>query len=448
MRPAPVRPRSAAPPAARARLSGLEALALLLPFLAVLAALFALGLPLLILDEWDGFGAFLIEARRHGLSAGLLWAPHNEHRLILPRLLLYGYSHVGVSMVPVMVASQLVLGLAFLLLLPELRDAASAWSPRQRALLYFLSSALFFSFGQWENTFWGFQIAWSLELLGLILALRNLRRGRYPYFFAGVLLAALCSAHWLILLPVALYAEALGLWRGRTSGDRAVRLLHGVGRLLVLGLLAALYLRGARDTGQATELYALRRPVEAAMYITTFIGNPFFPRLPFPSGYLAPLFGGAFLLTLLGLLLRRKLSPTSPAFYLIAGMGLLAVLVCLGRLYLGIGQSLSSRYVTLTGFAWVVLLGRVVRAWGDRRPVRHAVLLTLSVAFAASLFNLRHKVREHQPQVLAARECLRAHLCGQTPPPSDTCLLPLYFSPPRLKVLARELQQLGLLRLD
>lgn len=241
------------------------------------------------------------------------------------------------------------------------------------------------------------------------------------------------------MIPITICVLGAQAWKSRVR-------LYDVLVLILLVVLLLLYMRGQSGVGvHHDKLYAFKHPLSAAIYIACFLGNPFFLRLSSITGYAAAGMGAGFLCLSAWLVVRKQVSPIGRTGRLVSAAILLAALVCMGRLEFGIGQSLSSRYVTCVSFAWVALIGTISNAYPAQRWTRWAVLLILALGFCSSLSNLRYKLYRHEPQVRVGQQCLNRFLTGKLETEKEECLLNMYYSVPRVKQLALELQRLGLL---
>jgi len=182
----------------------------------------ALGSSLPILDEWNGQGADLLKPWMEGtLRFAHLFNPHNEHRIVLSRILTLGLfwlngqwdSRFALVVNAVIFASLAIVVAAALRNMFGVRSSGLIFSSVA------LWSALPYGY---ENTLWGFQSAFYLLLCFSFLALWGM--GLHPagsrWWIVGVgatLLACLSLASG-FLAPVALVVlRALKLARKRSS---------------------------------------------------------------------------------------------------------------------------------------------------------------------------------------------------------------------------------------
>lgn len=177
----------------------------------------AFGSSVPVLDQWDGEAAALYSPYLKGtLSFGALFAPHNEHRILLTRLLALGHLELAgewntrLEMIfGALVLTAVVTWLAALLM--------PLVAPHRR-VLFACFVALVFAFPiDFENTLWGFQSQIYLALFFGVAALVAFASAR-PFsprwcggLFAGVLayfsyatgVAALVAAGILVSLQLA-----------------------------------------------------------------------------------------------------------------------------------------------------------------------------------------------------------------------------------------------------
>ena len=396
-----------------------EHICLGLPPVVVLVAIYALGVPVLFWDEWNGFGGILLQVYRRGLTWALLWGPHNEHRILLPRLLFLLDSRIDLNPMRLMFLSQALLGLFFLLLLPMLRQAARSLPARWHGVFYFLCAAFFFSFVQYENIFWGFQIAWNIEVLCIGLVITGLLERRPLRVALGFAVAYLSSAHFLVLVPLILLFEALRLWRtGSRPGTGSWRAWGGYLVLLcALSLLVAAYLRDLpKPTAHPSRLYALAHPFDAVRYVLTQLGGPFWKLLSMPRyDAAASLFGVLHVGGCLMLLRSRRFAQLGLEFWLILAMYGNTLLVMVGRLGMGAVQALSPRYTVLTLFGWLAWMAALLKCYPDSRGVRRLIFALLLISLVPSLWRLVNQVRGYTPKRRAGQVCLAEVLAAPDP---------------------------------
>lgn len=296
-------------------------------------------------DEWE-LANFFELADLDRLRLLDFWGFQNEHRIVLPRLILYGLiAATGWQRQLIMVVN---LGIAlgtFALTFAAVRRTVGA---RAAALLGVPLALLLFSFAQFENWLFAFQTNFILAGCGIGLALWGLlprpTRGEADRAFAvaiaGASVASLSTLAglltWVAFLPAV-------WWRGwqRLAIWCAVALAIGVP-----------YFRGfpGHAGGEAG-------PGDIARYALAYLGAP----LGYPSVALSTAYGllGLGLLALVTVIIwwRGWLDAWASAWLGLALLGLGSMVVTTaGRAALGADQALASRYQSFSTLLWVALL--------------------------------------------------------------------------------------------
>jgi hypothetical protein len=439
---------------------GAERLAMFLPWLlnAVLVAWLARSVPWW--DEWDVVDWWL-RARAGGVDPAALWAPHNEHRIVLPRLLFYLALESGAGLVPLMLLSQLLFGATLGLLAPLLRQASAGWPLPRRLVTLTAFAAFALSWVQWLNMLMALQLSWSVALFGIVLALSGMAdvTSRWaPWRLgAGVAIAYLSCAIWLVLVPLLLGWQGLRAWRGRHPAAAGRKELIGLaGMSAGLGVLLGFYLRGLRHaTGPVpgTELGAV------GTFLVRFYGGPFTARASEPWMSIGLATGIVFVVGSLALAVaawrraRRGRPLPVLAIAAVALAHVAAPLIVLGRSSGGDEAALAGRYTSVTLLGWVGLLAAAMVMGSGQGPGSGAgagslprraltvgvlTLLTLGVLLSGAM--LQHVARVRQPRLAAAEACLREVVADAALLASRRrCLEDLYPDSQRLVAIARRM---------
>jgi len=130
------------------------------------------------MDQWDAQAKCLYEAQAEGrLSLADFWAPHNEHRLVITKVLGYSLTYGNGQWDPLLemtVNAVLYAGLAALLAAWGWRQLVVA-EPRERTFVWAVSAiiiaTLFCLPMTWENTLQGFQSQFVLATLAAVGAI-------------------------------------------------------------------------------------------------------------------------------------------------------------------------------------------------------------------------------------------------------------------------------------
>jgi hypothetical protein len=332
------------------------------------------------MDDWQ-FIPLLEKASQGQLTFGDLWAPHDEHRLLVPRIVIIAsmFAFKGDYRMQCCISFLVVevVSLCFLWLLIRLNgERPGVW------VTWFLANIALFSPIQAHNWLWPMQFAYFLPytFLALCVCTLYLRIGRGWKFGLAALFAAAGNYSfvqgnliWFVTLPVILFAP--GILEERTRRAFAVS-------WLVLGLLAvALYFHGLNHNA-AAPAYAYGRegvpptfstleqlrahPAATLLQMGSFIvgmfGNAVGRGFPVLDNLMLVRRAGAAVLLLAFICLfaawRKGVvrGPALPWACLLFFSFLTAAFVCVGRVWRGEYQPLTMRYTTFGEFCVVALV--------------------------------------------------------------------------------------------
>ena len=339
------------------------------------------------MDDWQ-FIPLLEKTSQGQLKFGDLWAPHDEHRLLIPRIVIIGamFAFKGDYRMQCCISFLAVeiISLCFLWLLLRLNgERFGVW------VTWFLANLALFSPIQFQNWLWPMQFAYFLPytFLALCICVLYLRIGAGWKFG----LAAVCALAgnysfvqgnliWVATLPVILFAP--GILKEGTRRRFAVSWVF-------LGLLAVgLYFLGLqRNAAEPAYAYGHQgipptfstfeqlwaHPgqtlIQMGLFIVGMFGNAVGRGFPVLDNLMLVRRAGAavLLLAILGLCvawrkdaLRGRALPWAS---LLLFSFLTAAFVCIGRVWRGEFQPLTTRYTTFGTFcivALVLILGSVL----------------------------------------------------------------------------------------
>lgn len=354
-------------------------------------------------DMWHGYLDFYFRVRDGDGSAW--WAQHNEHRIVLARLLFWIDLAWFRGSVWFLIAMNYVLVLAACLTFRLcMRERAPAWAgSKPGTLVALLAYGALFSWVQRDNLTWGFQSQFFLAQLVPLLALYHLQRathdgpGTQRHFVLACLLGAASiatMANGIAALPM-LCVYAVLLRMGRT---RVVILL------VLSAVCAGAYLADYRQVdARTTPSAAWQQPLQFVQYVLMYLGSPFHHWFKLRSEAAVQCFG--LLLLLLGAakawqVLRhpRQHALEVALLAFLAYITATAAATGSGRLAMeGLQQATTSRYTTPAVMAWVALLVlylpwvlRQLAAW------RHHVvwpMLVLALGMLAAQWPATRSVR-------------------------------------------------------
>lgn len=293
-------------------------------------------------DDWDTFPPLFERYDAGTLTIAHFWERNNEHRVLFPKLTIFGLGLLtqGNTLVNLYVIEALLaatLGIFYVAFRRHFSGGLAVW-------LMVPVAFLVFSFRQWDNMLWDFQLTFvmtSTAMLAALLCLSRITDQRVTAMFAGGVVAA----------TIASYSSVQGLFVWPV----------GLAQLLVIPL--------ARRTRMLLAvLWGALGVVEWTVYFIGYVKPAHHPPLSLSWTYLTTIFGGPLALTdsprraiaagivvfvlaaaaLILVLVKRKWSEYS--FWLATMAASAATLgsITLGRSGFGSEQALSSRYVTLS----------------------------------------------------------------------------------------------------
>lgn len=384
-------------------------------------------------DEWE-WAHTIYAAHTDTLGWSLLWALHNEHRMLVPNLLVVALDALrGWSVVREQVVSLILLALTQLLIWVLIRRTVAT---ARIGVTFLVATILLLGLSQWENLSWGFQLAWFLCDLGLVVAVWALSR---PHRTVRDVAIAVLAA------TVASLSSSQGLvvW---ASGLVAVLLVPRRVIPTALGwILAAIFVglvvHPGSPQGAAVGHVGFAHVGLLARYAVVYLGAPLAASLGIEASMAAGLVWCTWIAALAvaawrgPLALRIRLAP----WLAIATYPLLCALVtATGRAAFGIAQADASRYTSLAALGWIaVVAATFVAIPRGSRSVLFAGLPAALVVVAASLTQSYSGYQQWHAlsvRLSAARTLLAA---------GDRRALPaLYPDPSKEAALLRELAEI------
>lgn len=315
-------------------------------------------------DEWDLVPIFQF-AQAGELRFDYLFSQHNEHRILVPRLLLAALAWLT--------HGDVRSGMAFTFVLACITSAALAVllrrtlpDARQWPIWWLLANLLIFSPVQHENWLMGMQMLPIMPVLCLALGLviAGSTAMIWLKWAACAFLCLLASFSltnglvcWLVMLPA--------LWM---AGERGRTWLLGLW-LALFAAVVAVYFHGYSTPPYHPSLWAaFSHPFAATYYFLTLIGSALSRGTGAPT---AAVLGAVLLLGGLGLALyllkqrtdRALLARVMPwlllCLYAIASSAMTAA----GRFGFGVSQAQDSRYTTVSLYLVLGLLVLAPIAW-------------------------------------------------------------------------------------
>jgi hypothetical protein len=216
------------------------------------------------LDQWSDVG-LLDHWYKGTLTLSTLWASHGDHRILFPNLFVLAlaqFTHFNVVIEEYLGGAMLVTATGLFISIHR-RHAPST------PLIYYTPlTLLLFSFVQYQNTLWGFQMAWYLVTLALALTLFLLDRPVLTgWVFAGAIAATVVGSfsllQGLLIWPVGL----LVLYFHRRSRRS---LFIWIACALIT---ATVYFHHLNSSEYSNQTYVFTHPVEAIKFFLFLIGS-------------------------------------------------------------------------------------------------------------------------------------------------------------------------------
>lgn len=285
------------------------------------------------------------------------WALHSNHRIPFPKIIMTILAFISHWNINYEICFSIFLSLITFGILYKISETtAKGVSERLFHLTNILTCLLVFSLVQEENWLWGFQLAWFLINLCVILAVYWLNKksqisAKTRIFLAGIFcfVASLSSAHgllsWLAVIPSLFALEG-------TVKDKIQRLL---GWVSIWVALLAIYTINYHPKNGNYKIDSLQeQPFLLFDYFFSLLGAPIV-RFPMVSGVIGLVIFSGFLGIGVYVIKVLKISQLKfvPAITELTpwlSIGLFSLLcslaITIGRVRYGVEQALESRYTT------------------------------------------------------------------------------------------------------
>jgi hypothetical protein len=342
------------------------------------------GVNVIVNDEWSMVPLYA-KMIQGSLRLTDLFAQHNEHRILFPRLVMLTLERVfSFNVISEMYLSWALLTATVALVFYMYVRSNSGWD--LRTIAYFLPiSLLMFSFRQEGSILWGFECQIYLALLCVIGAIFLLdtatRSGR---FLAVAILAGVVASYSFLL---GLIVWPVGILQIVLSIDRMV---SRVSKLLVWFssgvVVSGVYLIGFRIPNSAAMSH---NPLRTAEYFLAYIGAPFTFQLAYFSASIAVVLAIIAALVFFQALKTHVLRKNGVWISLVFFTILSAAVTAVGRSGLGVAEALSSGYTPISVLGVVGLYrfalsaSKRYKGMGGRFPV-HALLTLMLLALVVS----------------------------------------------------------------
>jgi len=302
------------------------------------------GLNVPIWDEWE-FVPLLSAFLKGKPWIHSLLSFHNEHRMILPRLVFLALAVITKwNVVTEMYVNLLFIGILLIAIWRFLKETNGP------LLLMVPISWLLFSLQQWENLLWGWQVAFSMMLVAAILSIFCLNRVHQNSYYTIPALISGAFASFSFMGGLCIWPAGLLqlLMMGAKKSILFVWFMGG-------GLTLWSYFLGYRQPAETPDvLIFLKNPVDFMEYILAYLGSS----VSGDSVRQSIVYGALVVLLFLSAVafqrLRMKRWENVVPWVTVGFFSLLCGgIIGIGRLGYGIDQALSSRYVSLSSLFFI-----------------------------------------------------------------------------------------------
>ena len=406
----------------------------LLPMLGNLLFIVLVCSPVLFYDEWDGFAGILNRVHREGFSFAPFWTAHNEHRIVLSKVIYYVQSFLTTDPRWMMAMSAVVWWLT-LLELNRVLKLEPAVEGKLKPILAVVSALFFFSQVQAENFYWGFQLCWIIATFGAVGAITSVIEKRYLRMLVFFAVSYFSLASWPALAATVGLVLLVDWWK--TKDTKKLAIMMGFGVLCVVALFV--YVQGvSTPQHEKMNLGFFQDPVRFVLFALTLVGVPFAAMGFIPN----LLFGLVFLGLLAWIWKKRPQALGRLEFYLILYMLVGALVIAHGRAgTFEWGHKAAFRWATLFMPAWLAFYAVLINALGDQRKPLIVLALVLAVnVWVSDVKGFDHEKGANQSRQQAG-ECLDRVLAQAEidfESPDAKCALYLYHTPPVLFATAKE----------
>jgi hypothetical protein len=376
-------------------------------------------------DEWSLVP--LIDKSYQGtLQLNDLWALHNEHRLLFPRIVLLQvvkFSHWQI--LSELLTNVLFASISFVAMVSLIKrlNKPAAW-------LIPLLSLMIFSLNQSENWFlgWNVQIFMNIAavILGLIVIGSEFSWARVIASAALGIVATYSFANGFLFWPIAF----LLLWQKRNSINRSPIVFTLW--ILIAVTSFTLYVHGySAPAEHPSPWHFLNQPLSALNYFLAYLGSPllaFCKKTPAVVQWLsqkgfsvpevlvwmadrAPSFAGFIGIILFVFAIYRPKRDQSSSvvfiFFAIASYVLLSAIVStIARSGLGMANALSLRYITISIWFWISLI--IISVFEQRLKFKRLFLTIVIVCIILnSIYGAMYSIKVHSYLLPARSEVLR-----------------------------------------
>lgn len=313
-------------------------------------------------DEWDA--RLPMDLPLSDLSWNLLWQQHNEHRLVISKILFFvDFKFFGGSNIPLILFNFAIVGFTIIAVYQVVSLGKNQISNSTVTLMVYIFTLTTFSVLQIENFSWGFQVSFFLSVLIPVISFlyylkftsSHLKRHMFlAYFLSLAALGTMASGNFSM---VVIFLISIFLRRGL----REVA-LHGI----LMILFFTLYTYNYESQNSSPFATLLQHPDFVFRYVITYFANPInqltYLRIPEFTAIFTGIIFLYFARRIYNVMKSRETEELSTFGFMLFLYSILIALVSAGgRYYFGVNQANASRYTTISLLGWfgatLVLLG-------------------------------------------------------------------------------------------
>lgn len=324
----------------------------LIPITIICVYIFLYGVNIPFLDQWRVV-SLLLKRRQGLLSLADLFSQHNEHRPFFPRLIwlsLSGFTHYNVNLE--LWLNLLIAVGTFIFVADRSMKMWNQLGISTSPLLIPLMSLLVFNLGQRESWLQGFQTVMFLGIACVIVGIFMLAENTsWENFIIAIVVGIIATysmanglLYWLIGLIIIFIITP--------KKKRVIRISLWV---TSSGIFIGLFLTGWTSGGHLNFSYGFTHTLEWLIWNLNFLGAPVMT-----LWYVAWIFGsisiGLFILVIGRVIRTAQWRPLIPYFAIVLFIFLTTLSISLGRIKMGMPQSVVPRYLTMSVWYWVSLL--------------------------------------------------------------------------------------------
>jgi hypothetical protein len=310
----------------------------------------------------------IIELSREGhLTLGDLFAQANQHRPFMPRIIWLGLASVSRYDVRLELwANLLIAAVTFTFLASHAMRTWRRFEAPPPSLLLPLMSFLVFNWAQWEGWLNGFQTVFYLSsactVIGFLLLADEPTGGRFAVAALAGTVGTFSGANALFYWPIGLALVLL-------TAPAEKRLLRAALWSAVGAAVIFFFVAGWQAPADLRPALLTADLLPRAYWVTNFLGAPLMtvPHLAFPFGLLGI---GFFAYVIWRAARDRQWRSVLPYFAIAAFAAASGLVISLGRMRLGIVQSVGAGYLAISAWYWCALLAMLPLFPFRRVPAR------------------------------------------------------------------------------